>query len=152
LVFLVLVAVGLISIIVKILNKKSTYYLLRINGLSLLLVLAVSALFNWDTMIAKYNFTHYNRSLIEYRFIAELSDAALPYSVKTLEELSEINAVQEKIMPSEIISQSYLWSYQAYHWRVSWQEYIFLKTYKSRSILEWNLPDYLAYRKLCEVP
>jgi hypothetical protein len=146
--FLFLVAIGLITIIIKILKVKSSYFLWRTNGLSLLLVLTVSALFNWDIIIANYNFAHYDRSLIEYRFIAELSDAALPYSVKTLEELVEINAVQEKIMPFDISQNNYLWSYQAYLWRTNWKKDMFLKTYKSRNILEWNLPDYLAYKKL----
>jgi len=115
--------------------------------LSLLFVLTVSSLFNWDTIIAKYNFAYYNRSLIEYRFIYELSDATLPYALKTLEELSNINAVQEKAMPFDIY-QNYLWSYQEYYDYINMKKDNFLIFYESRSILEWNLPDYLAYKKL----
>jgi len=77
-----------------------------------------------------------------------LSDATLPYAVKTMEELSDIQAIQEKIMPSEIISQPYLWSYQAYSFWTDYKKNKFLKTYEYRSILEWNLPDYQAYKKL----
>jgi hypothetical protein len=146
--FLVLVAIGLITIIIKILKVKSSYFLWRINGFALLVVFTVSALFNWDVIITKYNFTHYNRSLIEYQFIYELSDAALPYAVKTMEELAEIKTVQEKTMPYNIISQNYLWDYQKYHEYMNTKKDNFLNTYPSRSILEWNLPDYLAYKKL----
>ncbi|MCL2131096.1 MAG: DUF4173 domain-containing protein [Lentimicrobiaceae bacterium] len=146
--FLVLVAVGLVTIIIKILQLKSSYFLWRINGFSLLVVLTVSSLFNWDTIITKYNFAHCNRSLIEYRFIAELSDAALPYAAKTMEELADIDAAQKKAMPPEIISQDYLWDYQTYYDCMIRKQTVFLKHYQSRSVLEWNLPDYLAYRKL----
>ena len=145
--FLVLVAIGLITIIIKILRLKSSYFLWRTNGFSLLLVLTVSALFNWDILITKHNFAHYDRSFIEYRFVGGLRDAALPYAAKTLEELAEINAVQEKIMPFSLY-QYQLWRYQAYHWHISRKQDMFLKTYPSRSLLEWNLPDYLAYKKL----
>jgi len=146
--FLALVAIGLITIIIKILKVKTNYFLWRINGLSLLLVLTVSSLFNWDVIIAKYNFKHYNRSLIEYSFIYELSDATLPYTLKTMEELSDIQAIQKKTMSFDIDSQSYLWSYEKYYKNINNKRDKFLKTYKSRSILEWNLPDYVAYRKL----
>ena len=141
--FLALVAIGLITIIIKILKVKTNYFLWRINGLSLLLVLTVSSLFNWDVIIAKYNFKHYNRSLIEYSFIYELSDATLPYSIKTIEELSIIDAAQPFVT-----SKSYWWTYQKYYKNINNKRDKFLKTYKSRSILEWNLPDYVAYRKL----
>ena len=145
--FLILVAVGLINVIFKILKIKSTYFLLRINGLSLLTVLTISSLFNWDVIIAKHNFAHYDRSLIEYRFMYELSDASLPYTVKTLEQLSDINAVQVKTMPFDI-SHNYLWGYEKYYERIHKKKHNFLSTYKSRSLLEWNLPDYLAHKKL----
>jgi predicted transcriptional regulator len=113
-------------------------------------VLTVSALFNWDVVITKYNFAHYDRSLIEYRFIYELSNATLPYAVKSIEELTEIQDVQEKIMPPDIISQNCLWNYQTYSFWIDYKKNNFLKTYKSRNILEWNIPDYLAYKKLSE--
>ena len=146
--FLVLVAIGLITIIIKILKIKSSYFLWRTNGFSLLAVLTVSALFNWDVVITKYNFAHYDRSFIEYRFIYELSNATLPYAVKSIEELTEIQDVQEKIMPPDIIFQNCLWNYQTYSFWIDYKKNIFLKTYKSRNILEWNIPDYLAYKKL----
>ena len=145
--FLILVAIGLVTIIIKVLKIKSSYFLWRVNGFSLLVVLTVSALFNWDVMIAKYNFAHYNRSLIEYRFMYKLSDAALPYTTKTLEQLADINAVQIKTMPFDI-SQSYLWSYQEYYERINKKRDDFLSDYTSRKFLEWNLPDYLAFKRL----
>jgi len=147
--FLALVAIGLITIIIKVLKIKSNYFLWRINGFSLLIVLTLSALFNWDIIIAKYNFKHHNRSLIEYRFIYNLSDATLPYTTKTLEQLSDINAVQIKTMPFDI-SQNYLWSYQKYYENINKRRDDFLNNYKSRKVLEWNLPDYLAFKRLKE--
>jgi hypothetical protein len=149
--FIALVSVGLFTIVIKILRVKSNYFLWRITGLSLLAVLTVSTLFNWDIIITKYNFTHYNRSLIEYRFIYELSDATLPYATKTAEKLSDIHDVQVKTMPFDITSQNYLWSYQEYYERINEKKDRFLNAYKSRNILEWNLPDYLAYKRLLSI-
>ena len=144
--FLALVFVGLITIIIKILKVKTNYFLWRINGFSLLIVLTVSTLFNWDLIITKYNFAHYNRSFIEYIFIYELRDASLPYALKTKEELSDIHVVQEKIFG--ITSENYFWNEQNYYERMNDKKIRFLRNYKSRSLLEWNLPDYLAYKKL----
>jgi len=81
------------------------------------------------------------------RFIYKLSNATLPYTTKTLEQLSDINAVQIRTMPFDI-SQSYLWSYQEYYERINKKKDDFLNSYNSRSILEWNLPDYLAFKRL----
>jgi hypothetical protein len=47
-------------------------------------------------------------------------------------------------------SKTYLWSYEEYYERMNEKKSRFLNTYKTRNILEWNLPDYLAYKKLVD--
>ncbi len=145
--FLTLVAIGLISIIFKIIKVKSSYFLLRINGLSLLLVLFVSSLFNWDVIIAKYNFKHCNRSFIEYRFMAQLNDSSLPFTVKSLDELQKIDEIQRKAIPFNI-DHTYYWDYNQYYDKMEKRRSNFLRNYKKRSFLEWNLADYRAYEEL----
>lgn len=145
--FLALVIFGLISIIIKIVKVKNFYFLLRVNGLSLLAVLVISTLFNWGVVIGKYNFTHYDRSFIEYRFLAQLNDSSLPYTIKSYNELQKIDKVQQRIVPFDIGRDGY-WSYSQYYIKMRERESDFYIRYKNLSFLEWNFADYLAYRKL----
>jgi hypothetical protein len=78
----------------------------------------------------------------------ELSNSTLPYSVKSLEQLSDIDIVQRKTLPFDI-SRDHLWDYKKYYENIQIKKTIFLDNYPSRNFLEWNLPDYLAYKKLC---
>ena len=147
--FLILVAFGLLTIIWKIVRVKSSYFLLRVNGISLLLALVFSSFFNWDMLIAKYNFKHYDRVFIEYRFMAQLNDASLPFTVKSLDELQKIDEVQQKTMPFDT-QQAYYWDYTKYYEVIKTRENTFLQKQKYKSFLEWNLADYRAYKKLNE--
>ena len=147
--FLLLVVIGLVSIIFKILKIKSTYFILRTNGLSLMLVLFVSSLFNWDVIIAQYNFKHYKRSFIEYKYMAHLNDAALPYIMKSLNELEEIDSIQEEVLPFDTKSEHF-WDRTRYYEQVELRKSGFLESYAKRSVLEWNYADYKAYKKLKE--
>ncbi|MDL2228018.1 DUF4173 domain-containing protein [Bacteroidales bacterium OttesenSCG-928-K03] len=147
--FLVLVAIGLISIIFKVLKVKSTYYLLRVNGLSLFLILFISTLFNWDVIIAKHNFKHYDRSYVEYRFMAKMDESALPYTVKPIDELINIDNTQREIMPAHL-RYNYYWSYSEYYEKIEEKKDDFLLDYPNRKFLEWNYADYKAYKMLTE--
>jgi hypothetical protein len=145
--FLLLTLIGLITIIIKILNKKSSYYLWRVNGLALIFVLALTTCVNWDLHIARYNMKHCDRALIDLRFMAKLNNSALPYTLKTPAELEELNAIQEKAMPFDI-HQDYLWDIFVYETAVFSKRERFLDRYQHMNWLEWNLADYQTYKKL----
>jgi hypothetical protein len=147
--FLLLTLVGLITIIIKILKIKSSFYLWKINGFALFTVLVLSTCVNWDMLIAKFNFEHYNRSLIDYRFMSKLNNSALPYTFKTIEELEEINKVQEETMPFDIeLHRNYLWDIYTYQIEVLNKRQKFIQRYENINWLEWNLADYQTYKKL----
>lgn len=143
--FLLLTIIGIVSIIIKILNKKSSFYLWQLNGISLVLILTISTCFNWDLIIAKHNFKHYDRSLIDYYFMSKLSDSTLPIIYKTHAELEEINKVQEASLPFDI-HLPYLWDIYAYQSKVSTRYNNFINEYPDRNFLEWNYADYKAYK------
>lgn len=145
--FLLLTLVGLVTIIIKILDKKSSYYLWRVNGLALVMVLGLSTCVNWDLQIAKFNFKHYDRSLIDFKFMSKLNNSALPYTIKTTEELEKINLVQEKTLPFDIHLE-YLWDIYQYQDEVAIKQEKFLKRYRHMNWLEWNLADYQTYKKI----
>lgn len=145
--FLILTMIGLITIIIKILNKKSSFYLWRVNGLALVFVLALTTCVNWDLHIAKYNFKHHDRALLDLRFMAKLNNSALPYTIKNPAEMEQINKVQEAAMPFDI-HQDYLWDIYIYQTEVFAKRERFLQRYSHMNWLEWNLADYQTYQKL----
>ncbi|MDD2635485.1 MAG: DUF4173 domain-containing protein [Bacteroidales bacterium] len=145
--FLLLTIIGLVTIIIKISQFKSTYYLWRVNGFALFTVLILTTCVNWDMLIAKFNFQHYDRSFIDYRFMSKLNNSALPYTLKTIDELEEINKVQQEIMPFDI-NLPYLWDIYMYQVEVSIKKKKFIKRHQHTNLLEWNLADYQTFKKL----
>ncbi|MEG2069830.1 MAG: DUF4153 domain-containing protein, partial [Bacteroidales bacterium] len=147
--FLLLTVIGLVTIIIKIMKRKSSYFLWKVNSFAFLSVLIISMFFNWDVIIAKHNFKHYQQSFIEYGFMVRLNNNTIPYTFKSLEELKKINETQEKNIPFDI-EQPYYLTYQEYYERMCDKKINFIKRYKAQNWLEWNLADYLTYKKLCQ--
>jgi Domain of unknown function (DUF4173) len=148
-VFILLTLYGLYTVFVKVKDRKSATYLFRQNTYALLIVLVVTSLFNWDVIIAKYNFNNAGRAFLHLNFMAELSDKALPYMDKPLAELEDIKR-KESINPNFEFSQnSYIYlSAEDYYDRIQRRKVMFIKDWEEKSWLEWNLPEYMAYQKL----
>lgn len=142
--FLILVVFGLITVFIKIQKRKSGFYLFRTNGLAIVLILVLSSIINWDSYIAKYNFRNSNKSFLHLNFMAELSDNALPYLDVSLEDLKEIQRFQNKKFPNQ---RGYLSPFE-YNSIINHRKIEFKKKWESKSFLSWNLPEYLAYKKL----
>ena len=143
-IFLILTIYGLYTILIKVRRKKSVFYLLRSNAFALYLVLILSSIINWDTMIAKYNFNHANKSFVHLNYLSTLSDKTLPYLDKSMAELSFIDETQKKKFPFE---RKFM-SPEQYHQVIEDRKIAFKQRWESQSILSWNLPEYLAYQKL----
>ncbi len=97
--FLLLCIVGLISIVVKIKDKRTTYFITRVNSLAAYVTLICICLFNWDVIIAKYNFKNYQTAFVHLPFMSNLSDKALPYLLITDDEVAEIEEKQLQHIP-----------------------------------------------------
>jgi hypothetical protein len=97
--FLILCLVGLLTLVFKIRNLKSTYYIIRVNAIAAYIGLVVLSAFNWDVIIAKYNFSHYKSAFIHLPFMSDLSDKALPYLQLTDEQIKEIEDHQVEKIP-----------------------------------------------------
>jgi len=143
-IFLLVTLYGLYSVLVKIRNRKSSSYLLSINSTAIFLVLIVSSLVNWDTVIAKYNFKHSDKSYLHLEYLVTLSDKSLPYLDKSLSELSIIEETQKQLFP---ISE-YSMIPSEYHRRINKRKEKFKLNWENKSLLEWNLAEYRAYKKL----
>ncbi len=64
--FILAVGIGLVSVMMKVKHRKSVYYLLRKNLLAVYLIVLSIGVFNWDKIIAEYNFAHSDRSERNY--------------------------------------------------------------------------------------
>ncbi len=144
-VFLLLTLYGLYTVFVKVKNKKSAFYLFNSNTYALVVVLVICSVINWDSLIAKYNFRNHHRSFIHFDYLSSLSDKSLPYLVKTMSELTQIDKIQKGKFPSE---QRYYMSPEKYYQTIEEKRKAFKLKWKSKSFLSWNLPEYLAYKKL----
>ncbi|MBS1566917.1 MAG: DUF4173 domain-containing protein, partial [Bacteroidetes bacterium] len=76
--FLLMVLTGLVTVFIKIVFKKTTYYLLRVNAWAGIFLLAVATTVDWDMTIAKYNIAHSDKVALDIPFLLSLSDRTLP--------------------------------------------------------------------------
>ncbi|MFZ4399477.1 MAG: DUF4173 domain-containing protein [Bacteroidales bacterium] len=144
-IFLILCLYGIYTVLIKVKYKKSDFWLLNSNISGLLIVLVICSVFNWDNIIAKYNFEKSKRSFVHFNFLASLSDKSLPYLDKPLAELTMIDSLQKEKFPAE---KTYYMTSGEYYQRILERKQSFKLKWESKSILSWNLPEYLAYRKL----
>lgn len=144
LVFLFLVLIGLASVIYKIHQRKSAFFTTRVNALSLYLVLLVASLFNWDSIIARYNFNHYQTAFVHLDFLSDLSDKALPYLIKSDAELLALKESQEKLFHFDY---TYM-KPQQYKRIIDYRIENFINKWEEKGFLSWNYPEYRAYQIL----
>ena len=97
--FLVACLIGLGTLMYKVAKTKSTYYVVRVNALSVYIVLLTICTVNWDSIIARYNFSHYKSSFIHLPFMSNLSDKTLPYLQLTDEQVLTIEGQQVEEIP-----------------------------------------------------
>lgn len=155
--FIILTIYGLYSVLVKIKDTRSTFYVIRKNAIAWTVVLTVSVAFNWDRIIADYNFSRGKGSFVHLNFLANLSDTALPAMDQPFETLKEIDQFQEKSffprLNSSVSSNSYRKLYlspKQYIMTVEWRKQLFKKRWEKKSWLEWNYAEAKTYQELEE--
>lgn len=143
-IFLVLTIYGLYTVLIKVRQRKSAFYLFKSNSYAFYIVLVLCSSINWDSLIANYNFKHAGRSFLHLDYLSTLTDKSLPYLDKSLTELTEIDKIQKEKFPFE---QKFM-TPEAYHLTIKIRKKYFIEKWESKSVLSWNLPEYLAYKKL----
>jgi len=89
LVFLVMVLVGLITVLIKIQQRKTAYYLWRVNGWFAIVLLVTASCVHWDETIARYNLAHKATIPVDVKFLLTLSDKTLPLLENNQDVLQE---------------------------------------------------------------
>ncbi|WP_146171762.1 DUF4173 domain-containing protein [Flavobacterium magnum] len=143
-VFLLFVICWLYTVAVKVMRRKSAFYLVRTNALVLYVLLISASVFNWDKIIVNYNFSHYRTSFVDLDYNSDFSDKVLPELDKSEAELSEIDKIQQskfhfdtELMPATI-----------FHNKIERRKKEFVNTWESKSVLSWNYPEWQAYETL----
>lgn len=98
-VFLLLVLVGLISLFIKIRDRKSLFYLARVNGWATFAVLVGLSTVNWDGIIVRYNLGHWNQGEIDVDNYLEMSDKVLPLIYA---DINKVEAQMQKHQQNEV--------------------------------------------------
>lgn len=124
-VFLLLTSIGLVMMWLKIKNLYSFFALFKQAGWAGYFVLASLSIFDWDSMIARYNLNTQSTANIDYEYLYDLSDRTLPILYENKEKIAErikqtpnINQVNEINKLNKKI-QRYLTRQKGYIW-VSW--------------------------------
>lgn len=140
--FLLMVLVGLITVFLKIHQKKTAYYLWRVNGWFGIFLLVAASCIHWDETMAQYNLAHKKTIPVDVRFLLTLSDKTLP--------LLEANAdVLDKPEPNSngegaYLNRSYLKPRQQFEMR----KQNFLEQQQQYTWLSWNSADAFVKEKL----
>lgn len=145
--FLAACVVGLVSIMYKSLRYKSATFLFSANALSVYSWCILAALFNWDAIIARYNFSHYRSSFVHYEFLVDLNNASLPYIVTDEQRLQEIDSIQTQRFS---FSSRGAYKEMKFAERMEQRKQYFTETWEEKNWLDWNYPEAKAYGLLKE--
>lgn len=155
--FLILVLYGLFSVFIKIRDTRSNFYMLRKNAVAWLLVFTVSAGFNWDRVIAQYNFDRHEGAFVHLNFLASLSDSALPYLDQPTDKVVSIDKRQGKWLGSLSSGRHSYRKYrnmymtpEKYGMLIEFRKVVFKKRWSRKSWLEWNYAEWKAYKEITE--
>lgn len=140
-IFLALTLVGLITVFIKVVRCKTPFYLLRVNAIFAFVLLIMTSLVNWDGVIARYNFSHYQHAFVHLDWLCTLSDKALPYLDKSKEELAQIRQIQDKNFEFD---HKYM-SPDKYYEIIQQRKKVFVSDFEQRNFLSFNLYDYQAF-------
>ncbi|XOV67942.1 MAG: DUF4173 domain-containing protein [Fluviicola sp.] len=153
--FILLVLYGLFSVFIKIRDTRSSFYMLRKNAVAWLIVLTVSAGFNWDRVIAKYNFSREDGAFVHLNFLYTLSDSALPHLDQPLDKVTAMDRKQQGLwmgafkrgLTRKRYRNLYM-SPEEYSIKIAYRKAAFQWKWKKKSWLEWNYAEWKAYQEI----
>lgn len=142
--FLLLTLIGLLTLIIKVKQLKSYFYLLRVNTWAVYCILILLSVFNWDMIIARTNLANENGSGIDIDFYLELSPQTYPIITQNLEKVEEQIAQHH----ASGVRWTNCNSIEEFKKALSNRKYYFFKSYNKYSWQSWNYSDYNAINNL----
>jgi len=128
--FLILVLSGLITVYIKIKNRKSAFYLFRVNLFAFYVFLVGINFIDWDSYICQYNLKNCAVDRLDVRFLMNLSDKTLPLIGQNLD------AIKTSIKQKASTANSYPVD-EVYKQRIK----DFVSKKKSQTIFSWNYKE-----------
>ena len=143
-VFLLLVLVGLVTLYLKIRDRKSLYHVLRVNAWAAFAAMVGLTLVNWDGLIARYNLAHWNQGQIDVDNYLAMSDKVLPLLYANKERVNE--QMQKHRTNEEVwISRT---SMEAFAPDLESKRKAFLVRWSGTGWQGWNLADARTFAEL----
>ncbi|MTI33139.1 DUF4173 domain-containing protein [Xanthovirga aplysinae] len=121
-IYLILVAGGLITTLIKVHKAKSTWYLFRSNSWIAYLLWISCSLFPWDVMITQYNLKHSQKT--DIRYLLSLSETNIHLldnhfqKNKDLDFMYRLKNEKRKIKFLKGEENRSLFSWNYIHWRI----------------------------------
>jgi len=133
--FLAMVVIGLVTLYIKISDKKTTFWLIKINSWAVYIGFVLFAMPDWDMIIAKHNLSHPLKNNMETSFLLTFDNKALPLidqNKDILRQSTELN--------------TYRWFYDSYE--VVYEDRVkdMMRRHNEISWLSWNYADEKSYK------
>lgn len=156
--FLLFTLFVLFTVFIKIYKGRSAYYMFRVNSIAFLLVFVIASGFNWDRIIAHYNFSKADQSFVHLNYLQTMADSALPELDVPIERLKEVDTRQMKQYSNydansfgsgslNIYRLTYL-SPEEFVNTINYRKKAFKDKWEHTSWLSWNLAEQQAYDQL----
>ncbi len=124
--FLLLTVFGLVTVCLKVWQRRSAFNLVKLNSWAVYAVLLLLALGNWEIWIARFNLQPRFRASLDREFLLEMPPRVLPELQAHSNEFSALNDTEALAHATKT----------------------FLAEYPQRGWLSWNLADARAYEAL----
>jgi len=133
--FLVMVIFGLISLYIKIKDKKSGFWLIKLNSWAVYIGFVLFAVPDWDIIIARHNLSHPMKNNIETSFLLTFDNKALPLIDQNKEILKQSKQYN-----------TYRFFYDTYEDVYIQRVNEMVKQYDTHSWASWNYADAKSYK------
>jgi hypothetical protein len=121
-----LITVAITAVVAHKLYKNTTaFYVLSRSAIMTMLIVALSSVVNWDTLIVRYNLESEYTAETDYNYLLSYSGASSHVLYEHIDRFPEH-------IQSRIVNKCYY----------------FTKRYESKQMFSFNLADYITYREL----
>ena len=146
-VFLLLMLVGLVTLYVKIRQRKTFFYLLRMNAWAAFVVLVGLGTIDWDSTIVKFNVAHWNKGEIDVDNYLAMSDKVLPLLYADKDRVRE---QMSKHMENEVRWVTQL-DPEVFNIELDRRRELFMQRYEDQDWQSWTWADERTHRALLDI-
>ena len=143
-VFLLLVLFGLVTLYLKIRERRTLNHLLRVNGWAAFAVMVGLTTVNWDGLIVRFNLAHWNQGEIDVDNYLVMSDKVLPLLYADLPKVEAQMAQhrQNRVRWVEHLDPS------TFRMDLDRERQRFLRRYRDQDWRSWTLADQRTFEAL----